>query len=472
MLIGKTLLKRYEIVEEIGAGGYGHTYKAIDTAFPEKRYCVVKHLHPSNQDSEILKIATRLFKTEAKVLSRLGKNDGIPELYAYFEEDGEFYLVQEIVEGKDLGREFIPEFKWSESETVSFLQELLTILSKVHAQQTVHRDIKPANIMRRDRDRKLVLIDFGAVKEILTVDKNGNTILPNLTVGIGTRAYMPIEQVMGQPDTYSDIYTVGLLGIQALTGLAPVDLPRDAEQFEAVLKEKQIDISPELKSFLSKAIASKPQNRYLNAQEALAALELPVLPDPAPPEPNPNPKPNPVSKKLILGGLSAAALLAGIGFLTIPSDNKPDYTQLETYLENKEWLKADLETNKLLLKAAKEKTTMDTDSINNLPCQSLAKIDELWTSNSDGRFGFTPQTKAYLETGNEFNNYNQSTYEAFGNRVGWRIFGVWSLYEDLTFNNIAPKGHLPSPGKDGENSRNIRIGERDNLLSKFNACGL
>ena len=471
MLIGKTLLKRYKIVEKIAAGGYGHTYKAIDTAFPEERYCVVKHLHPRNQDSEALKIATRLFKTEAKALSRLGKPDGIPDLYAYFEEDGEFYLVQELIEGKDLNREFQPELRWSESETVSFLQELLTILSKVHEQNTVHRDIKPANIMRRDRDRKLVLIDFGAVKEILTVDKNGNTVLPNLTVGIGTRAYMPAEQVMGKPDTYSDIYTVGLLGIQALTGLSATNLPRDAEQFEAVLKEKQIDISPELKSFLSKAIANKPRNRYLNAQEALAALQPTVI-IPDPPEPNPNPKPNPVSKKLILGGLFAAALLAGVGFFTLQSDNKPDYAQLETYLENKEWQKADVETNKLLLLAAKEKTTMDTDSIDNLDCQSLAKIDELWTSNSDGRFGFTPQAKAYLETGNKFNDYNQSTYEAFGDRLGWRIFGVWSLYEDLKFNDIAPKGHLPSPGKDGENGKNLRVGERNNLLSKFDACGL
>ena len=469
MLIGKTLLKRYKIVEEIGAGGYGHTYKAIDTAIPGERYCVVKHLHPRNQDSEALKIATRLFETEAKALSRLGKNDGIPELYAYFGEDGEFYLVQEIVEGEDLSREFQPELKWSESETVSFLQELLTILSKVHEQKTVHRDIKPANIMRRDRDRKLVLIDFGAVKEILTVDKNGNTALPS--VGIGTPVYMPVEQLRGLPNTYSDIYTVGLLGIQAITGLGAMDLPRDAEQFEAVLKEKQIDISPELKSFLSKAIANKPRNRYFNAQEALTALQPTVI-IPEPPEPNRNPKPNPISKKLILGGLSAAALLAGVGFFALQSANKPDYAQLKTYLENKEWQKADSETSKLLLKAAKEKTTMGTESIDNLDCQSLAKIDELWTSNSDGRFGFTPQTKAYLETGNEFNDYNQSTYEAFGDRIGWRIFGVWSLYEDLKFNNIAPKGHLPSPGKDGENSRNIRIGERDNLLSKFNACGL
>ena len=153
------------------------------------------------------------------------------------------------------------------------------------------------------------------------------------------------------------------------------------------------------------------------------------------------------------------------------SSNKPNYAQLETHLQNKEWHQADAETDKIILKVAKESRDLDTNSINNFDCNALQKIDQLWTANSNGRFGLTPQKKAYLEASNEFDDYNQSTYEAFGDRIGWRIFGVWSLYEDLKFNDIAPRGHLPSPGRSGANSKNLRIDERDNLLSRFNSCG-
>lgn len=464
---GQILCDRYKIVRKIGSGSFGDTYIAKDTKFPGEPDRVVKHLCPKDEKPETLKIATRLFQTEAESLAKLGEHDRIPRLFAYFRENKEFFLVQELIEGQDLTYEFQLGKRWDERETVEFLQELLSILSVVHQQDTIHRDIKPANIMRRRSDGKIILIDFGAVKRIATVDRHGETIVSSSTIGIGTIAYMPAEQAIGQPGTYSDIYAVGILGIQALTGLSSEDLPRDAEQFRAVLKEKQITIDPSLESVLCKMIASQPSDRYQNAQQALAALKPTIII----PDPNP-PKPEPIPKKLILGVLSAVALLTGAGFLARQIINKPNYAQLETYLEDKEWQKADAETNKLLLKVANEQTTLNTDSMNNVPCQSLAKIDELWTSNSDGRFGFTPQKEAYLETGNEFNDYNQSTYEAFGDRIGWRIFGVWNLYEDLKFNDIAPKGHLPSPGIDVENGKNLRIDERDNLLSRFNACDL
>jgi len=225
MVINQVLLKRYRVIKEIGSGAFGNTYIAIDTAFPGEPRRVVKHLCPTNNDSESLAIAERLFESEATVLSRLGEHDHIPRLFAYFEEDGEFFLVQELIEGQDLIREFQPEKRWSEAETVEFLQELLAILAVVHQQNTIHRDIKPANIMRRQKDDKLVLIDFGAVKEILTVDQQGTT-----TVGIGTSSYMPPEQAIGKPGKYSDIYAVGKLGIQALTGLPSRELPQDSEQ--------------------------------------------------------------------------------------------------------------------------------------------------------------------------------------------------------------------------------------------------
>lgn len=158
MLLGKVLLQQYKIIEEIGSGAFGNTYLATDTAFPGEPHRVVKHLCPQNDDPENVEIAKRLFKTEAECLAKLGENDQIPRLFSYFEEDGEFYLVQELVEGHTLTQEFQPGERWSEVKTRKFLQELLEILAFVHQQDTIHRDLKPANIMRRHKDGKLVLI--------------------------------------------------------------------------------------------------------------------------------------------------------------------------------------------------------------------------------------------------------------------------------------------------------------------------
>ncbi len=233
--ISHILRQRYKILERIGGGGFGDTYLAIDLDFPGERQCVVKHLSPKNSDPDAVAIAKILFKTEAECLSRLGEQNRIPRLYSYFEEEGEFYLVEEFIEGNNLASEFKSGKRWSEEETVRFLQELLEILTFVHQENIIHRDIKPANIMRRDQDRKLVLIDFGAVKEKLTVDKRGQT-----SVVIGTPPYIAPEQGMGKPEKCSDIYAVGILGIQALTGLVSRDLPQDSDQFRQILEDLRI----------------------------------------------------------------------------------------------------------------------------------------------------------------------------------------------------------------------------------------
>ena len=470
MLIDQILRQRYKIIKHIGSGGFGDTYLAVDLDFPGERKSVVKHLSPKNSDPGAVAIAKRLFKTEAECLSRLGEHDRIPRLYSYFEEEGQFYLVEEFIQGQNLASEFQSGKRWSEEETVNFLQELLEILTVVHQENTIHRDIKPANIMRREHDGKLVLIDFGAVKEILTVDEKGQTDSKTLTVSIGSVDYMAPEQAMGKPGKYSDIYAVGMLGIQALTGLSSRDLPQDSDKLREVLDELQINISPQLESVLSKMISFQPQNRFADAVEALEAVQkisdTLIVPDP----PIPDPPENNLPKKLIYVLLGAIAL-AGAGFYALQASRQPSYAQLEKYLQNKQWQQADQESDRILLKIAKEDSALDAQSIANFPCKSLGRIDKLWTDNSEGRFGFTPQKQAYLETGNQISQYTESTYQAFGDRVGWRTFAFWSLYGDLKFTDIAPVGHLPSPGKVSVDKQDLRIRERGMLLSRFEQCG-
>jgi eukaryotic-like serine/threonine-protein kinase len=237
---------------------------------------------------------------------------------------------------------------------------------------------------------------------------------------------------------------------------------------EKMWNDLNIKVSSHLKSFLECAISYHYQERFADANEALKEL-IPITEL----EPQPLPQPQTISRHItplliLLGTISIASMV----IFSFKIFSQPNYQQLETYLQNKQWQEADAETDKLILKIAGENNALDAEDLAKFPCKSLQKIDELWQDNSNQKFGFTPQQEAYLATGNEFARYTESTYEAFGERVKWRTFGVWNLYGDLQFNNLAPSGHLPTPGKVSSNSNDLRIREREMLLSRFNSCGL
>ena len=471
MLIGKVLLKRYEVIEEIGFGGFGHTYITIDLAFPGNPRQVLKHLCPKHQDRRTLKTAKRLFEDEAYQLAELGKkNEEIPELHSYFEEEGEFYLVQELIEGENLVGEFQQGKKWSETETVAFLQELLKILSLVHQHNTIHCDIKPANIMRRKQDGKLVLIDFGAVKKKV-IDPNEELENPSdpSSFIVGTPPYMAPDRGIIKPEKSIDIFSVGMLGIQALAGLSTSELTYyGSEELKRVWQEHNVKVSSHLKSVLAKMVSFQHKNRYADAIAALDALNKIAI------ESQPTQKITLANKrtnrstpvKLLLA--CVGVVIAGIA-INRPSQ-KPDYSQLETYLQNQRWEEANAETDRLILKAAGESIALDLESTQNISCESLQTIDELWRENSDERFGYTPQLKAYLATGNIFGQYHEGNYEAFGNRVGWRIFDFWKPYQEYNFTALATLGQFPTPGRKAADRQDLRTREPEILLSRFNTC--
>lgn len=271
-MLGNTLVGRYQIIRHLGGGGFGETFVACDTQLPGLPQCVVKKLKPQANDPVSLQTARRLFDTEAQVLYKLGTHDRIPQLLAYFEEKEEFYLVQEFIEGHDLSEQLTSEKTLSQAEVISLLQEILEILEFVHRQKVIHRDVNPRNILRRKLDNKLILIDFGAVKEITT-----QVINPQLktksTVAIGTPGYTPGEQAQGNPKYSSDIYAVGIIAIQALTGLSPNQIEKDAETNEIIWQNHTQGISPDLAHVLDKMVRYDFRQRYASATLALQALK-------------------------------------------------------------------------------------------------------------------------------------------------------------------------------------------------------
>ena len=269
-MLGNTLVGRYQIISHLGGGGFGETFVACDTHLPGSPQCVVKKLKPQANDPDTLQTARRLFDTEAQVLYQLGTHDRIPQLLAYFEENQEFYLVQEFIEGDDLSQEIIPGKPLSQDQVICLLQEILDILEFVHRQKVIHRDINPRNIIRRKPDDKLVLIDFGAVKQITTqvITPSGKT---KFTVAIGTPGYIPSEQAQGNPKFGSDIYALGILGIQALTGLSPEQLEKDADTSE-IIWQKYTSVSEDFAKVLDKMVCYDFRERYRSAGIVLQAL--------------------------------------------------------------------------------------------------------------------------------------------------------------------------------------------------------
>ena len=259
---------RYQVISTLGRGAFGQTYLAEDTQLPSRPKCVVKQLMPAAQDEFTIKEAKRLFNIEAEVLAKL-VHPQVPRLLAHYPE--EFSLVQEFVDGDNLSKELLPGQKLSETEAIAILLDILPILEFIHNQKVIHRDLKPANIMRRKSDNKLVLIDFGAVKQIKTMVLNSKGSVDR-TVAVGTMGYMPPEQIKGRPRNNSDIYALGVTAIQALTGMLPEQLPEDPKTSE-LNWQPHAEVGNKLGKILDHMVLSDPNKRYQSAREVINDLE-------------------------------------------------------------------------------------------------------------------------------------------------------------------------------------------------------
>jgi eukaryotic-like serine/threonine-protein kinase len=282
---GDILAERYKIIDRLGQGGFARTYTAQDLENLENPPCVIKEIaFPESNNSLVLEQGRRRFQREAKALRILGKDSRIPKLFDRFEENDHFYLVQEFIEGTPLSQELSQGQQWTEASVIAFLQEILEILIFVHQADVIHRDITPSNLIRRTNDRKIVLIDFGAVKEIRTLTSNSTGEILT-SEPIGTTGYMPAEQYRARltPQPYNDIYTVGIVAIQALTGRHPRNLPHDSDTGEVIWDYSTFDrgmlqVSDGLKNILNQMVRYHFQERYQSATEVLEALNSLYLP--------------------------------------------------------------------------------------------------------------------------------------------------------------------------------------------------
>jgi serine/threonine protein kinase, bacterial len=283
------LNNRYRVIQTLGSGGFGETFLAEDTQMPSSRRCVIKQLKPINNNPEIYQLVKERFQREAAILEELGDNNNqIPRLYAYFSDNGQFYLIQEYIEGQTLSAKVQSNGVMNENAVRDILISLLPVLDYVHGRGIVHRDIKPDNIIIRHLDGKPVLIDFGAVKETIgtVVTPSGNS---TRSIVIGTPGFMPSEQSVGRPMFASDIYSLGMTAIYLLTGKLPQEIPNDPTTGAILWRQYTTYLTPSFAMVLDKAIQFIPQHRFNGAREMLSALQsgnsasIPTVPYSQPP---------------------------------------------------------------------------------------------------------------------------------------------------------------------------------------------
>jgi serine/threonine protein kinase len=290
------LKDRYRAIRQIGEGGFGRTFLAVD----EDRLnsaCVIKQFFPQFQGTTALQKATELFNREAVRLYELGEHPQIPDLLAYFEQDKRLYLVQEFIDGPNLLQELRDRGAFSELQIRQLLEDLLPVLQFIHEHKVIHRDIKPENILRRRKNDQLVLVDFGVASQA------AGTALASTGTRAGTQGYAPMEQMRGGAAyPASDLYSLAVTCLVLQTATGPDDL-FDPLEGEWIWREKLAKsgkaVSPRLGEILDKMLQYSVRDRYQSAAEVLLELNPakigirhpPAVPKVTPATPAPPPPP-------------------------------------------------------------------------------------------------------------------------------------------------------------------------------------
>ena len=274
-LIGKKLDGLYEVKELIGSGGMANVYKAVmlghNGPVPAGTVVAVKVLRQEFMHDPDL---VRRFKNESKAISLLN-HPNIVKVYDVSVNDELQYIVMEYVDGMTL-REYLNQRggRLTNRETVHFISQILKALEHAHANGVVHRDIKPQNIMLLDNGQ-LRMMDFG----IARISRAENQLLSGKAMG--SVHYISPEQAKGdETDCTSDIYSVGVMMYEMLSGHLPFDADDMVEVAIKQISDKPKslhEIAPEVPNALveitEKAMAKLPQNRYASAREMLDALD-------------------------------------------------------------------------------------------------------------------------------------------------------------------------------------------------------
>ncbi|MCL6435570.1 MAG: AAA-like domain-containing protein [Leptolyngbyaceae cyanobacterium HOT.MB2.61] len=284
----RNICGRYREIEKLSEKGEVQTYLVIDTHLPNKDQCILKEFTPISDDADTVRKTRNSLDETFRNLEKLRGHKQIPALLNFLKENEKFYITQEFIEGENLDKEIkaldperkpgnladeLKVIRWDESKVIQLLIEILEILEFVHRQNLSHLNIKPSNLRRRKQDGKIVLIDFACLKGVNHSSTSDQPSSPQ---------FITLSNSPGKPEELNgisrDIYDVGMLGVQALTGIQPNDLSIDRTTNETIWLYKIIpdipmpQISDRLAAILSKMIRHCSAQRYAGVSEVLADL--------------------------------------------------------------------------------------------------------------------------------------------------------------------------------------------------------
>jgi len=224
-----TLHGKYYIVKQLGGGGMGRVYLALDTN-NFNRQCIVKEMLPYYSTPEEKVEAERNFERECQLLAALNYPAGIPQIYDHFTDGGNFYLIMTLIEGEDLEKRMAkaPDGRLSEKEVIEYALQVCNILVYLANRQppVIHRDLKPANLIVSKDSGHVMLVDFGIAKATRVTGTVGGAINTASwqvlkSSPLGTAGYAPPEQYQGATEPRSDVYALGATMHHLLTGRSP-----------------------------------------------------------------------------------------------------------------------------------------------------------------------------------------------------------------------------------------------------------
>jgi WD40 repeat protein len=258
------LQERYRLLKQIGKGGFCKTFLAVDEGQFPPIPCIVQEL---SLESETFKN----FQQKAQKLGELGNHPQIPALLAYFQQNGHFYLVQELIAGTNLAQVLEEEGAFNETQIWQLLKDLLPVFQLMSDRHIIHRDIKPHNIIRRSpisKNGDFVIVDFSTAKIVTEIDR-----LTSET-SIGSPEYAAPEQARGEAVFASDLYSLGVTCIYLLTQIPPFDLfdiANDSWVWQQYLTTK---VSDRLAQILNKLLQNAVNCRFQSADEVMQAMGM------------------------------------------------------------------------------------------------------------------------------------------------------------------------------------------------------
>ncbi|MGH2414832.1 MAG: serine/threonine protein kinase, partial [Microcystaceae cyanobacterium] len=255
-------IHHYQILRILGRGGMGITYLAWDKTGATIGKPMLLVLKEMNANIAQIAKARELFEREARIMKSLN-HSGIPQYYDFFVENGKKYLAMELIHGYNLEQWVYQQGTVLPRQAIEWMIQICEILDYLHSLKPplVHRDVKPANLMLRSLDRRIMLLDFGAVKEIGTPPGTR----------IGAEGYSSPEQSRGKPCPQSDLYAIGPTLIFLLTAENPLKYCRWGTGFNFDVSSLTI-ITPQLRQVIEKTCQPKWRDRYQTAQALSQAL--------------------------------------------------------------------------------------------------------------------------------------------------------------------------------------------------------